>query len=93
MLQARSTENLRRHGPHLILKSDASDKVGGTYPRAQVTSDSEISVAELIKIVNGDSEKYISKTSMADNNETVEEQGNRSLSPGTERILQIFRSS
>ena len=40
-------------------ESDASGKVGGNKPRARATSDSKISIADLIDLVNGDAQKYI----------------------------------
>lgn len=42
-------------------ESDASVEVNGIAPQARDTSDSEMSVAELLKLVKGDAEKYIPK--------------------------------
>ena len=45
--------------------SDASGRVGGEDPRAQATSDSTISIADLLNLVKGDAEKYIPKFSLS----------------------------
>ncbi len=42
-------------------ESDASGSVGGETPRAKSTSDSTISIADLLALVKGDREKYIPK--------------------------------
>ena len=52
-------------------ESDASGKVGGQSPRAQATSNSTISIADLLNLVKGDAEKYIpqkAKFSLSSNN-------------------------
>ena len=46
-------------------ESDASVKVGAQGARAQDTSDSTISIADLLKLVKGDAEKYIPKFSLS----------------------------
>lgn len=68
-------------------ESDASGEVYGKTPEARATSNSEISIAELLKIVKGDSEKYIPKTSTGDSAGGIENQDNRSLSPEQEEYF------
>lgn len=47
-------------------ESDASGKVGEQGSRAQATSDSKISIADLLNLVKGDAEKYIPQYSLSD---------------------------
>lgn len=68
-------------------ESDASGEVYGKSPEARATSNSEISIAELLKIVKGDAEKYIPKTSTGDSAGGIENQDNRSLSPEQEEYF------
>ena len=52
-------------------ESDASGEVYGKAPEARATSNSDISIAELLKLVKGDAEKYIPKTSTGDSTKAV----------------------
>ncbi len=47
-------------------ESDASGRGDGETPPAQATSDSTISIADLLKLVKGDAKKYIPKFSSSE---------------------------